>query len=757
MHYAIFLPLCKRQILGIVLLSCLLISNGLSNPIETPLAPTELKAKVLSPATSVRLTWQDNSSNETAFLVYRSQTTANNFVLIHTTTANETTFVDQALSANTLYYYKVRAEATAQNPSEFTLIAPIATIDNYVNIPQALAAQAAPQNQVVLNWANQAAEASGYEIHRSEDGVNFSLVTVLNNAQSTTYTDANLSAVKLYYYKVRTLNGSFASELSIATQVVTLPNPPLAPFRVEAKVVSPTSITIQWEFVDANSAAAQLILESSFDFNQGFVVVDTLPAGQTTYSHTGLRHNTTYYYRMRAFDANGVSAYSNLSNTTTSDLLPPINLAIELAIDPKSMTVSWTKQAPEVKGVTVERANILIEGGKFVTVYESDDTERTSLKDSLLWVANQTYEYRVKVFDDQRSSPYSEVISIATPKKDTIPLPSVPSNLRVEAVSEDELLVLWQDNSSDEHFFIIERSENSTVGFEPIAKVPQNNTRFQDIGLATNKVYYYRVSASNAGGESDYSNIGEARVVCNLLPVVSADNQSVCEGGAALLSVSSNSSRASYQWQLDGVDIPNATLAFYYATSAGIYTCTISHGQCTKLANSVAILVKRVASATIVLSGGKLWVTPDTGEEYFWYRNGEQLEGIVNEAAYGPRETGLYHVVVKLKNGCYAITNRKYVVVPPSTVGLQQVLSTALIVYPNPTTNWLKFELKHAKGGRYQIHLLDALGNTHWQHQGLKTGHTLHQQLNIAHLPQGVYFLQVRLGNLMGTKMIFKR
>lgn len=73
-----------------------------------PSAPSDFQV-FASSKTSVGLSWTDNSSNETGFEIYRSYEPNNNFVLIHTTGPNVTSFENTGLSANTAYYYKVRA------------------------------------------------------------------------------------------------------------------------------------------------------------------------------------------------------------------------------------------------------------------------------------------------------------------------------------------------------------------------------------------------------------------------------------------------------------------------------------------------------------------------------------------------------------------------------------------------------------------------------------------------------------------------
>lgn len=92
-------------------------------------------------------------------------------------------------------------------------------------------------------------------------------------------------------------------------------------------------------------------------------------------------------------------------------------------------------------------------------------------------------------------------------------VPAAPSNLTATAVSSSQINLAWQDNSTNELNFVVERSLNSTTGFAVIATLPANTTSYPSTGLARNKTYYFRVKATNAAGDSAYSNTASARTL----------------------------------------------------------------------------------------------------------------------------------------------------------------------------------------------------------------------------------------------------
>ncbi|TAL05027.1 MAG: hypothetical protein EPO07_04295, partial [Verrucomicrobia bacterium] len=87
--------------------------------------------------------------------------------------------------------------------------------------------------------------------------------------------------------------------------------------------------------------------------------------------------------------------------------------------------------------------------------------------------------------------------------------PNAPTNLVAGAVNAFQINLVWNDNSTNEAAFLIERSLNG-INFSQIASVAGGTTLYPDTGLTANTTYYYRIRGTNLAGASGYSPIASA-------------------------------------------------------------------------------------------------------------------------------------------------------------------------------------------------------------------------------------------------------
>src|SRR5690606_3862244 len=119
--------------------------------------------------------------------------------------------------------------------------------------------------------------------------------------------------------------------------------------------------------------------------------------------------------------------------------------------------------------------------------------------------ANTNYRYRIRAFNEDGVSSYSNVAEATTPSQEMPP--TAPSDLFGKVVSLSDVEWFWTDNSNNEREFIIQRAELSDLNqteanFSIVERLPDNTTTYIDNEIEENKIYRYRIQAENSDGVS---------------------------------------------------------------------------------------------------------------------------------------------------------------------------------------------------------------------------------------------------------------
>lgn len=101
------------------------------------------------------------------------------------------------------------------------------------------------------------------------------------------------------------------------------PSPPSAPTSLVATKISSSQIDLSWTNTAGTNAELVRIERSLTGGGVGFSQIDTVDATESTYSNFSLAPNTTYYYRIRASNGAGFSAYTSEANATTDAIINP--------------------------------------------------------------------------------------------------------------------------------------------------------------------------------------------------------------------------------------------------------------------------------------------------------------------------------------------------------------------------------------------------------------------------------------------------
>jgi hypothetical protein len=179
------------------------ISDGGGTP-ALPAAPTGLTA-VAQSSTSVVLSWTDNASNETSYIVER-RSGGGAFTEVAALGANATTATATGLTSGVTYTFRVKArnavgDSTPSNEASATPTGgggPPAPPTNLTATVQSSAS-------VVLNWTDNASNETNYIVDRRSGGGAYTEIAVLG-ANVTTTTATGLTAGVTYTFRVRARN-----------------------------------------------------------------------------------------------------------------------------------------------------------------------------------------------------------------------------------------------------------------------------------------------------------------------------------------------------------------------------------------------------------------------------------------------------------------------------------------------------------------------------------------------------------------------
>ena len=122
-----------------------------------------------------------------------------------------------------------------------------------------------------------------------------------------------------------------------------------------------------------------------------------------------------------------------------------------------------------------------------------------------------TYMVRVLKLENAPGGTYENLslgeIATITVHAGASGIPLNPTGLAVVQQSSASALLTWQDNATDETGYRVERKNGAAGAFSGVANLGAGATSHTDSGaFANNEVYYYRVVAVNAAGDSLPSN-----------------------------------------------------------------------------------------------------------------------------------------------------------------------------------------------------------------------------------------------------------
>jgi fibronectin type 3 domain-containing protein len=218
----------------------------------------------------------------------------------------------------------------------------------------------------------------------------------------------------------------------------------------------------------------------------------------TSYVDSGLTDNTTYDYRVQAFDmANNTSAMSNTISLTTALNTPPnapTNI-VATAVSPKQIDISWS--APQ-SGSGL--GSYLIYAGtspsSLVQIMVLPPTS-TSYQNQPLSPAT-AYYYGVVAVEQGLDSPMSPIASATT-----LPLPNPPSKVMATPASSTRITLTWQETIPPGGLPIANYQIYQGTAPGALSKIATVlSPSFNSTSLNPGTTYYFEIVAVDTGYDS---------------------------------------------------------------------------------------------------------------------------------------------------------------------------------------------------------------------------------------------------------------
>lgn len=520
-----------------------------------------------------RLSWIDQSSDETKFVIERSTNSPKRFEVIGEATANSTSFVDISAPANALCNYRVRAYRDTQgspysNVAELGIgNAPFLMKDsvlitcNKIFMDEGGVDMLGEANQVKTVTFKPSIAGNRVRVVFSNFRISYNSLYVFNGAsvqspQIGSYSGSNIPPVldgtsadgslTFYFYS----SGSYNDSGWVAQ--VSCYKPVANPSGLQVNLNGSQKPALLW--TDNADDETNYIIERSVNAPALFTPLANLTANSNSYVDTSAPANSLLVYRVKAQRDTFNSYYSDpvrinfgnapflMKDSTLivcdkvfldaggTDLYPPDNYTRTVIFKPtvpgnrirvRFHQFKTSSNLIVYNGSGVNQSPLLgsFYGNKIDSIFDGNGPE-----------GSLTFVFQYSFGSDSGWQAYVSCYK---------PIPR-PTTLQSAALAGRKVRLQWLDNSDDETGFIVERSVNAPSLYASIAQVPANNNLFIDSLVPDNAVVYYRIRAIRDTINSFYSDttqqlIGNAPLIMKDTVAIACGKLFMDPGGVDVL------------------------------------------------------------------------------------------------------------------------------------------------------------------------------------------------------------------------------
>ncbi|XP_040975578.1 immunoglobulin-like and fibronectin type III domain-containing protein 1 isoform X7 [Aquila chrysaetos chrysaetos] len=309
-------------------------------------------------------------------------------------------------------------------------------------------------------------------------------------------------------YQVRLKNDSGVLEINLKLMVIDKPQPPAGPIKIVES--SANNITIQWKPPkdDGGKPVQRYIVERQQVGKNDWVTLGETPRSCTTFTANKVEQDRSYYFRVRAVNAEGTS------DALESDEVKAAGKASPGAPDPPeivsasrdTITICW--KAPRKTGSSRIVGYIVQKRKKGTMTWLP--VNNVPIADKKLKMTNLKkglqYEFRVAAVNaagiGDASEPSQPVFA-----RDSMKSPGRVQDLKVSSSDSTSVTLTWKrpeaKDGSDVKGYEVEMRSSKSLNWTKCNNLPIEMTTYTVKGLQAKEIYFLRVRALNDSGPGE--------------------------------------------------------------------------------------------------------------------------------------------------------------------------------------------------------------------------------------------------------------
>ena len=347
----------------------------------------------------------------------------------------------------------------------------------------------ATSGKPMLTW-NTVSGATSYKVYRatSQNGT----YSLLGSVTTTTYVNTGAKDGVTYYYKVTAVNDSGESAYSniVSGQNKAVTPKPSAPVVKIGHSATSGKPMLTWNAV---SGATSYKVYRATSQNGTYSLLGTVTT--TSYINTGAKDGVTYYYKVKAVNSAGESAYSNTVSGQSKSVTPkPSAPVVKIGHSATSGKPMLTWNAVDgAASYKVYRATA--KNGAYSVINTTKALTYTNVGAAL----GTTYYYKVEALNASgKSIGFSAIVEGKVAPVLAVGYSSVSGKPQLT----------WKAVPGATEYQVY-RSTQQNSGYTKINTTTA--TSYVNTGAKANTTYYYKIVAVKGTAVSDFSNIVSAR------------------------------------------------------------------------------------------------------------------------------------------------------------------------------------------------------------------------------------------------------